>query len=243
MEGISTKDFLGKSKKNLSSLYIYSNASSFSRFLCEQTLLALFGWMPTPAGILARILVYKLLSPHGSRVPFIEANVDIKYFNKIFCGRSVFVDRNCRLHSSSAEIHIGDNSRIMFGSYLCAFSSGLKEKGGIFIGNGCWVGIYAVLACGGAAITIGDYTLIGPNVTLVTGNHQFKADVLIAEQAYKQLPISIGSDCWIGANSVILGGVTIGDHSVVAAGAVVTKDVSARTIVGGVPARVIESIR
>lgn len=243
MEEIRTRDFLGKNRVSLFSLYIHSNSSSLSRFLCEQMLLALFGWVPSPAGVLARILAYKLLLPHGSRAPFIETNVDIKYFNKIFCGRSVFIDRNCRLHSSSAEIHIGDNSRIMFGSYLCAFSSGIKERGGIFIGNGCWVGIYAVLACGGAAITIGDHTLIGPNVTLVTGNHQFETDVLIADQAYKQLPISIGSDCWIGANSVILAGVTIGDHSVVAAGAVVTKDVSPRTIVAGVPARVIESIR
>ena len=55
-------------------------------------------------------------------------------------------------------------------------------------------------------------------------------------------PIVIGNDVWIGANAVILPGVTIGNHSVVAAGAVVTKDVPANTMVGGVPAKFIKNI-
>ena len=58
----------------------------------------------------------------------------------------------------------------------------------------------------------------------------------------QELPIRIGKGVWIGANATVLAGVTIGDHAVVAAGAVVTKDVPARAIVGGVPARFIKYI-
>lgn len=239
---IETKDFLDNSKKNLFSLYIHSNASNLYRFLMEQSLTAMVGWIPTPLGTMIRAVGYKLLLPRHSHTLYTETNVDIKYFNKIWCGKSVFIDRNCRIHSSQAQIHIGQNSRIMFGSYICAFSSKVKEREGIIIGSKCWIGINCVIAAGEAKIKIGDNTLFGPNVTIVTGNHQFKPDRLIVEQAYEQLPISIGEDCWIGANSVILGGVTIGNHSVIAAGAVVNRDVPPRTIVGGIPAKVIGHI-
>lgn len=88
-------------------------------------------------------------------------------------------------------------------------------------------------------ITIGDDTLIGHNVVLATINHdlnpQKRRDNLFA-------PITIGKSVWIGANATVLPGVSIGDGAVVAAGAVVTKDVPENTVVGGVPARVLKKI-
>lgn len=88
-------------------------------------------------------------------------------------------------------------------------------------------------------ITIGDGTQIGHNVVLATLNHSLnpakRKDVIPA-------PIHIGRDVWIGANAVILPGVTIGDGAVIAAGAVVTKNVPENTVAGGVPARVIKTI-
>ena len=88
-------------------------------------------------------------------------------------------------------------------------------------------------------ITIGDDTLIGHNVVLATLNHGFeparRKDLLPA-------PIVIGRKVWIGSNATVLPGVTIGDRSIVAAGAVVNRDVPPDVIVGGVPAKVIKHL-
>ncbi|OON88411.1 hypothetical protein BXO88_01045 [Oribacterium sp. C9] len=88
-------------------------------------------------------------------------------------------------------------------------------------------------------IYIEDGALIGHHVVLATLNHELNEahrHDLIAK------PIHIGKNAWIGARSTILQGVTVGDNAVIAAGAVVTKDVPANSIVGGVPARLIKRI-
>lgn len=88
-------------------------------------------------------------------------------------------------------------------------------------------------------IYIGDGAQIGHNVVLATLNHD-----LIPENRKTVIPapIIIGKNVWIGANATILSGVTIGDNSVIAAGAVVTKDVPANVVAGGVPAKNIKQI-
>ena len=85
-------------------------------------------------------------------------------------------------------------------------------------------------------ITIGDGTLIGHNVVLATLNHGISPD---ERHDLFPAPIHIGKNVWIGANATVLPGVTIGDNAVIAAGAVVTKDVPANVVVAGVPAKVI----
>lgn len=88
-------------------------------------------------------------------------------------------------------------------------------------------------------ISIGDGTLIGHNVVLATLNHGIVPD---ERHDLFPSPIHIGKNVWIGANATVLPGVTIGDNAVVAAGAVVTKDVPANVVVGGIPAKVIHPI-
>lgn len=89
-------------------------------------------------------------------------------------------------------------------------------------------------------ITIGDDCLIGHNAVLATLNHGF----LPSERSdMHPAPIVIGNKVWLGANVAVLPGVTLGDNAIVAAGAVVTKDVAANTVVGGVPARFIRTIK
>ena len=85
-------------------------------------------------------------------------------------------------------------------------------------------------------ITIGDGTLIGHNVVLATLNHGIAPD---ERHDLFPAPIHIGKNVWIGANATVLPGVTIGDNAVIAAAAVVTKDVPANVVVSGVPAKVI----
>lgn len=88
-------------------------------------------------------------------------------------------------------------------------------------------------------IVIGNGVLIGPKVVIATLNHDpdpEKRDSMIPS------PVRIGNNVWIGANATILPGVTVGEGAVVAAGAVVCRDVESRTVVGGVPAKVIKRI-
>jgi acetyltransferase-like isoleucine patch superfamily enzyme len=89
-------------------------------------------------------------------------------------------------------------------------------------------------------LDIADDVLIGPNVSLITSGHPIQPSERRAGVIAK--PIVIERNVWIAAGAIIIGGVTIGENSVVAAGSVVTKDVSPNTLVGGNPARIIRSI-
>ncbi len=89
-------------------------------------------------------------------------------------------------------------------------------------------------------IDIGDDVLIGPNVSLITSGHPIAPSQRHSGVVAK--PITIGNNVWISAGVTIIGGVDVGENSVVAAGAVVTKDVPPNTLVGGNPAKVIRSI-
>jgi acetyltransferase-like isoleucine patch superfamily enzyme len=91
-----------------------------------------------------------------------------------------------------------------------------------------------------AEIRIGDDVMIGPNVSIITASHPVAPS---ERRAYViGRPIVIANNVWIAAGATIIGGVTVGENSVVAAGAVVTRDVPANTLVGGNPARIIRSI-
>lgn len=88
-------------------------------------------------------------------------------------------------------------------------------------------------------VTLGDGSQIGHNVVFATLNHALEPEL---RAITSPASIVLGRNVWIGSNATILQGVTIGDNAVVAAGAVVTKDVPANTVVGGVPAKVIRAI-
>jgi maltose O-acetyltransferase len=92
-----------------------------------------------------------------------------------------------------------------------------------------------------AKITIGARTLFAPNVQLYTAGHPLSAAQRAEELEFGK-PISIGQNCWIGGNAIILPGVTIGDRVIVGAGAVVTKDVPSDVVVGGNPAKIIKQL-
>lgn len=109
----------------------------------------------------------------------------------------------------------------------------LRVGRNVFINHGC-----TLSDIGG--IEIGDDVLIAPNVSLLSSGHP--VDPLDRRRRVTAAPISIGRNVWIGAGATVLQGVTIGDDSVVAAGAVVVDDVPAATLVAGVPARVLREV-
>ncbi len=86
-------------------------------------------------------------------------------------------------------------------------------------------------------IVLGDDLLMGPGVKIFSSNHATQLGMPMNIQPHREKDITIGNDVWLGANSVVVSGVTIGKGSIVAAGSVVTKDVPPYTIVGGIPAK------
>lgn len=90
-------------------------------------------------------------------------------------------------------------------------------------------------------IYIGDYTMLGPNVTIATAGHPILPE--LREKAYQfNLPVHIGRNCWLGAGVVVLPGVTIGDNTVIGAGSIVTKDIPPNVVAVGNPCRVMRPI-
>lgn len=89
-------------------------------------------------------------------------------------------------------------------------------------------------------VVIGSYVIMGPDVKIYTRNHVFDSLATpIALQGKRMQVTKIGDDVWIGANVIVLPGVNVGNHSIVAAGSIVTRDVPEYAIVGGNPAKVI----
>lgn len=90
-------------------------------------------------------------------------------------------------------------------------------------------------------IYVGDYTMIGPNVTIAAGGHPILPK--LREQGYQfNAPVHIGRNCWLGAGVIIVPGVTIGDNTVIGAGSVVTKDIPSNVVAVGNPCRVLREI-
>lgn len=159
----------------------------------------------------------------------------LKGLERIVLGRRCKIHRDASLDASRpGGIRLGDGVTINRFAYLQG------DKGGVQLGDRVEVNNFTIVN-GTGGVSIGDDTLIGPGVRIISYQHGHAAGRLIREQPSVALPIRIGSDVWIGANAVILAGVTIGDGAVVGAGAVVTKDVPAACVVTGVPARVVKS--
>lgn len=90
-------------------------------------------------------------------------------------------------------------------------------------------------------IYIGDYTMIGPNVTLATAGHPILPE--LREKGYQfNMPVRIGKNCWLGAGVIVLPGITIGDNTVVGAGSIVTKDLPPNVVAVGNPCKVLREI-
>lgn len=110
----------------------------------------------------------------------------------------------------------------------------------VHFGNGVYANFNLTLV-DDTHIYVGDYTMIGPNVTIATAGHPILPE--LREKAYQfNQPVHIGRNCWLGAGVIVLPGVTIGDNSVIGAGSIVTKDIPANVVAVGNPCRVLREI-
>lgn len=223
-------------------LYIKRQASSVGRYCLEQFLFLLVGWIPTLIGIGVRTVVYRLILQMDGMVA-IEPRVRIRFADQIRLGRNAYIDQDVYLHACPQGITIGDESFVMHGSILHVYNFRDLPHAFIRIGKNSLIGERNVLR-GQGGITIGDRVYTAPMVQMLAVNHIFHDPTRpMIEQGITTEGITVEDDVWIGAGAVITDGVHIGQGAVVAAGAVVTQDVPAHTVVGGVPARVLKEIR
>ena len=119
----------------------------------------------------------------------------------------------------------------------------ISHKGvGISIGNNTGINAYCFFG-GQGGIDIGNNVIIGPQVKIFSENHNFSdKNNIIKNQGVTRQGVKIESDCWIGSGATILDGVILKSRTVVAAGSVVTKSFEEKSLIGGVPAKLIKNI-
>lgn len=175
-------------------------------------------------GHYVNILADKGLDVLGSR------NIDLS--SGVLLGKNVLLDAKSY---GNGHIVIGINSEIHDYSRLMCYG------GEISIGENCTVNPFCVLY-GHGGLKIGNNTHIATHCVIIPANHKFdQADKLISAQGETREGITIGDDVWIGANCVILDGVSIGNGSVIGAGSVVTRNIPSMSVTAGVPAQVIRT--
>ncbi len=126
--------------------------------------------------------------------------------------------------------------RSVIESYACINNA----VGDVIIGDHTRIGLHCTII---GPVNIGNHVNLAQGITVTALNHNFAdGELRIDQQGVSTQPVSIGDDVWIGTNAVILPGVTIGKHVVIAAGAVVTKDIPDNSLAMGVPATVRKSI-
>lgn len=160
----------------------------------------------------------RLLAPlyqhrgRGSKI-YGSVRMDTPPYRRFSLGRQSVIESYCCINNAVGDVVIGDDTR---------------------------VGIHNTII---GPVTIGSHVNLAQGITVTALNHNFDdSDKRIDEQGVSTSQVVIGDDVWIGANAVVLPGVTIGTHSIVAAGAVVTKDVPPHSLVAGVPTKIIKKI-
>lgn len=222
-------------------LYIDRQASSPARYVLEQTLFALVGWVPTLVGIGLRSMIYRLIL-HMDGLAAIENGVRLRFADQIHLGKNVYLDAGVYLHACPAGIVIGDDTLIMFGSVLHVYNFRDLPHAFIRIGRHSLIGEYNILR-GQGGITIGDRVYTAPNVQMLAVNHVYDDPTRpMVDQGITAQGIRVEDDVWIGAGAILTDGIIVGQGAVVAAGAVVTRDVPPHTVVGGVPAHILRTI-
>lgn len=172
----------------------------------------LWGWIPGGPGTLLRRALYRPLFERAGSFRS-GVGVVVQGFRHIRLGRGVGLNRHSSLYAARGRITLGNN---------------------VFLGD------FSSINANDAEIVIGSNVAIGPMTLIQGANHNCgRLDIPIVEQGHRASRVIIEDDVWIAAHCVILPGVRIRSGAVVAAGAVVNKDVPANAVVGGVPAKVL----
>lgn len=188
---------------------------------------------------LVRGLWWKIWLREAAGIPFINRHVRIYSPGSLSVGRNFLAEDYAEVVAHTKEgVRFGDN--VTLGTFSIIRPStvyGWEMGQGVRIGNNVTVGPHSFIGFGGK-IEIGNFVMMAPHVTIVSHNHAYdRLDVPMRLQPVVTAPVTIEDDVWVGAHATILPGVRVGRGAIIAAGAVVTQDVTPYSIVGGVPAR------
>ena len=206
--------------------------------LAYELIITLSQSLPGALGLALRKLLYpKLLGACGRNVVFGQ-NVVLRHPHKIHIADNVVVDDNCLLDAkgeSNRGIRIGSGVFIGRNTILSC------KNGDIELGDGANIGFNCELFSA-SSVRVGAGTLLAAYTYVIGGDHDFSdPSKSILEQGRKSEGVQIGEGAWIGAGAKVLDGVSIGDKAIIGAGAVVTRDVPARAVAVGIPAKVVSN--
>lgn len=195
-------------------------------------------WVPGALGLLLRSKLYPFLMKSTGRGTVFGTSVILRHPGKMEIGNNVVMDDNSVLDAKGSDnkgIFIDDN--VFIGRNTIVYC----QNGDIEIGENSNIGSNCQIFSA-AHVRIGRNVLIAAYAYLVGGGHNYDdTDVPIIQQGRSASGITVENDVWLGAGVKVLDGVTIGEGSIIAAGAVVTEDIPPFSIAGGIPAKVIKS--
>ncbi len=195
----------------------------------------MFQDMRGAVGIFFRNLFFPLLFKKVGKGVSFGRSLTIRHPGKISIENDVVIDDYCVLDAKGLNnkgIYISEHSFIGRSTILSCKNGDIKLERNVNIGFNSEI-------FSGSKVTIGENTLIAAYVYIIGGGHDYsRIDIPIAEQEKPSHGIEIEKNCWIGAGAKVFDNVTIGEDTVIGAGAVVTRDIPAFSIAAGVPARV-----
>ena len=189
-------------------------------------------------GIFFRNFFYPLLFKKVGKGVSFGKSITIRHPYKITIEDNVVIDDNCMLDAKGV-----DNQGIIIkeGVYIGRNSILSCKNGNIIISKNVNIGFNCDIFSA-SKVKIGENTLIAAYSYIIGGGHNYtRTDIPIPEQEKHSYGIEIGKNCWIGAGVNVLDNITIGDETIIGAGAVITKDIPSYSIAAGVPAQVIKS--
>jgi len=208
----------------------------FFNLLKYELITMLFQNMPGAAGIYFRNLFYPLILGKVGRGVSFGRGITLRHPHKIKIDNDVVIDDLCVLDAKGLKnngIYIKENVFIGRGSII------YTKDGDITLGRNTNIGFNSMIFSG-SNVTLGENTILASFVYIIGGGHDYtRTDIPIAEQDKPSLGITIGGNCWLGAGVKVFDGVSIGEDSIIGAGALVIKDVPPFSIAAGMPARII----
>jgi acetyltransferase-like isoleucine patch superfamily enzyme len=227
-------------KKSKVAKYIdlFVGKKGFWNLLKYEIITFMFQDMRGAIGIFFRNLFYPFLFKNVGKGVSFGKSITVRHPHKISIGDNVAIDDYCVLDAKGLDnngITLEDNIFIGRNSILSC------KNGDIVLEKNVVVGFNSEIFSG-SRVVIGENTLIAAYVYIIGGGHDYsRVDIPVSEQEKPSYGIKVEKNCWIGAGTMVFDGVTVGEDTIIGAGAVVSKDIPPFSIAAGMPARVVKS--